>query len=673
MPGTVQRRESPGRQGLLVDGYALASRRADHGLGDAWLAQRPHQPDDEAVVKFVAPVQGDVVPSAFDEAFRKVQRATSPGLVNVRRWGLCEGWLYVVTEAIEARPLEDWIAGYRDASARPPPGVALWLFDNLCSAMQSAHRQSLTHGALSPRNVLLHPLAPGTYHAWILDLGLASWITDGAAIAAVEAPSPMYLAPEQLDPRATATPRADLFTLSLLLVELLTLNASPGSTSREPLARVVMREHGRLVEHLKRLRDDVPESFWVALAETLHPEATRRPESAQQLKAKVRAAAHQAALWRDVPEPAPEPPPPKRERSASREAAAFRASATAPEGWQQAERLPSKVDPEALKSMLSVAARKRRATNTGLAIQAPPPSPAAPSTSAPKPIPAPQPMPAPQVFAPPIAAPPPSLTPRVSVPSFAFTDDHAEGTTRTSSEPFMSPTFEESDSSFEGTTRRPSIPDVTTPVTHEREGDAPDATLQPRRAWSGSLEDAARPVTPSPTPRRARSQTRSVDEEQASLFLANLTASERPAPSAWDRDDTSTRPAVNPSDFEVDTTIKPPRSSPLPTPVTVDIASPMQTFVPRPVTMPPPTPSSPGPLVPPVRPMTVPPPSYAPPMPTYAHRAVPSAPVGPAEPFVLRPLDPPPVKQSSGSVWVFVVAGMIVVAAAVVALLIVTS
>ena len=28
------------------------------------------------------------------------------------------------------------------------------------------------------------------------------------------------------------------------------------------------------------------------------------------LKAKVRAAAHQAALWRDVPEPAPEPPPP---------------------------------------------------------------------------------------------------------------------------------------------------------------------------------------------------------------------------------------------------------------------------------------------------------------------------------------------------------------------------
>ena len=99
MPGTLQRRESPGRQGLLVDGYALTARRADHGLGDVWLAQRPHQPDDEAVVKFVAPAQGDVAPAAFDEALRKVQRATSPGLVTVRRWGVCEGWLYVVTEA----------------------------------------------------------------------------------------------------------------------------------------------------------------------------------------------------------------------------------------------------------------------------------------------------------------------------------------------------------------------------------------------------------------------------------------------------------------------------------------------------------------------------------------------------------------------------------------------
>ncbi len=677
MRSIVDRRETPARPGLLVDGYALVARRSDHGLGDAWLAQRPHQPDDEALVKFVAPVQGDpVVPRAFDEILRKVQRATSPGLVSVRRWGVAESWLYVVTEVIEARPLDDWIAGYRDASTRPPPGVALWLFDSLCAAVQSAHRQGIVHGAISPRSVLLHPLSPGAYHAWILDLGLAQWVTDASAVSVIEPAPQGYLAPEQLDPREAPTARADLFALSLLLVELLTLNPSPGSASREPLARVVLREHGRLVEHLKRLRDDVHEDFWAALAETLHPDPSRRPESAQQLKTRIRNAAVQAALWRDVPEPAPEPPAPTSARGVTGEVPA-RGNGTAPEGWQHAERLPPKVDPEALKSMLSVAARRRRATSTGNAIIAPPPSPA--------PTPSPPPPPPARDFASAARASP--------VPSFASLEDVAEGTTRTASEGLS---LRRDDAFEEGTSRRPSISEVTSPATMLPESQSPShQTLQPGYGWNVAavLDVVAAPVTPvapspPPSPRapqRQRSQTRAIDEDDVSDFLAqkvDAKPSETVAAGmAWSSpaiaprlDDSTTRPAVDPSDFEAETTLKAPRAGPIP--ATIDIASPVQ-GVARPATMAPPTPSRPDLFAPPPRPMTVPPPSYAPPMPAFAKAPPPDAygHVAPAaEPFVLKPLDRDgAAPKSGGALWILVLSGVIVVAAAAVALLIVLS
>jgi serine/threonine-protein kinase len=605
---------------LLVDGYALIARRSDHGLGEAWLAQRPHQPDDEVVVKFLAPVGGDglMAPKAFEETMRRVQRATSPGLVSVRRWGVAEGWLYAVTEVIEARPLEDWLAGHRESGTRPPPGVALWLFDGLCGAVQSAHRQGVVHGALSPRSVLLHPLSPGSYHGWILDLGVAPWVAEAAAVSVIEAPPLEYQSPEQVEARGALTPQSDVFTLALLCVELLTLTATPGSAAREPMARVVARGHDRLVEHLKKLRDDVHEDFWAPLAEALRPDPARRPEGAQQLKARVRAAAHAAALWRDVPEPVPEPPAPKNLRSAAPDAAlAARSRAVAPEGWMHAERLPARVEPEVAKGMLSVAARRRRAT----------------------------------AFPDPVAAPIAAAVAPPMVPTFAAPDEQAEGTVRAPSvmpgeftADVMNPTFSSDFMGSEGSERRPSLVDgLARPLS--------EVTLLPSRAWGArvSAVDAPAPVSP---PRRARSTTRGLDEAEASEFFARLDD----VPS----DATVPAPRAKPPGFEADAAFKAPRG--LVVTKTEDVSAMMHAMQ---------TPLRPSPAPPPLAPPvfaharqgTMPPPSYAPPPARYG-----AAP--PAEPFVLRPPDGMPV-QSSGSWWVLVVAAAIVLGAATVAALIV--
>lgn len=613
---------------MLVDGYVLTARRSDHGLGEAWLAQRPHQPDDEVVVKFIAPAGGDglTAPKGFDETLRKVQRATSSGLVSVRRWGVAEGWLYVVTEVIEARPLEDWLAGHRESGTRPPPGVALWLFDGLCGAVQSAHRQGVVHGALTPRSVLLHPLSPGSYHGWILDLGVAPWVAEAATVSVIEAPPLEYQSPEQLDARGAVTPQSDVFALALLCVELLTLTATPGCGARESVARVVGRGHERLVEHLKKLRDDVHEDFWAPLVEALHADPTRRPESAQQLKARVRAAAHNAALWRDVPEPVPEPPAPKNPRGLAPDAAlASRSHAVAPEGWMHAERLPARVEPEVAKELLSMAARKRRATSMPAAVIAP------------------------------------------VVPSFATPDEAADGTVRAPSvmpgeftADVVNPSFSGVSSAFEG-------------ADGGAAGALPEVTLLPSRAWSGLAAVAEAPSQPQ---RRARSSTRGLDEAEASAFFAQFDEA-RPDVTVPAR--RATLPPVAPGDFEVDTTLKAPRSGVVTK--TEDVAAMMQAM--QTPLRPSPAPSQSPPVYPAPRQGTMPPPSYAPPPPSYAPPSYAPAPpsytsplpqryvpVPAAEPFVLRPPDGMPVK-SSGAWWVFAVAAVIVLGAATVALLIV--
>lgn len=150
----------------------------------------------------------------FRREARAAARLSNPGVVAVYDQGTVDGLAYLVMELVEGSNL-------RVLLASGPVSVkeALELTAQVLHPLGAAHRAGLIHRDVKPENVLLP--ADGSV-AKVADFGLARAITEvtqtttGNILGTVA-----YLAPELIT-KGVATPRADVFSVGVILYELLT-------------------------------------------------------------------------------------------------------------------------------------------------------------------------------------------------------------------------------------------------------------------------------------------------------------------------------------------------------------------------------------------------------------------------------------------------------------------
>lgn len=218
---------------------------------------------------------------------------------------------YVVRERFEGQRLDAYAAGWRQRLGRAPtPHEVLELLGPVARALAAAHRLGATHGDLHPGHV--HVRDDGESVALRL-MGLGP----GA-----HGFRPEYGAPEHFDPNFGAVgPRTDVFSLALILVELLTgapalRGSSPGalclaSTSREerptPGARGVevaapfeaAMKRALAVEPADRFPDI--DAMWRALTTALQaagPSAAATPEPTRDAPTRIAEASRAPPGWR---------------------------------------------------------------------------------------------------------------------------------------------------------------------------------------------------------------------------------------------------------------------------------------------------------------------------------------------------------------------------------------
>src|SRR5262245_17177145 len=159
------------------------------------------------------------------------RRLKHPNIVTVYDAGDGDGKVYLAMERVAGRSLRRMI----DES--PPLGVgrSIRIAVEIASALAHAHEQGVVHRGLTPSNILVQP----GDRPKITDFGLAP-LQEAAPAASNHAARLGYLSPEQIRCDEAIDGRSDLFSLGVVLYEMLTGRLPFGGDSPAEIMRSVL-------------------------------------------------------------------------------------------------------------------------------------------------------------------------------------------------------------------------------------------------------------------------------------------------------------------------------------------------------------------------------------------------------------------------------------------------
>ncbi|WP_394822388.1 serine/threonine-protein kinase [Pendulispora albinea] len=228
----IQRPVGEGGMGLVLEALHL---RLDQRVAIKMLVGGALR-TDEAVARFTFEAR----------AAARIQSEHAVRVFDVST--LPNGIPYLVMEYLEGRDLE---ATLRRSGPMAVTQAVTYVLQ-ACEALAEAHASGIVHRDLKPANLFLAERLDGSLRIKILDFGVSKLLSSGAAGEASYADdvalphaaplvgSPLYMAPEQMRDAKRADPRADIWSLGIILYELLA-GAAPfaGETLTEVCASIV--------------------------------------------------------------------------------------------------------------------------------------------------------------------------------------------------------------------------------------------------------------------------------------------------------------------------------------------------------------------------------------------------------------------------------------------------
>lgn len=217
----------------LFPGFEIETLLGRGGMGAVYRA-RQLSLDRIVAIKLLPFELG--VQEEFAERFRREAKALArlahPNIVAAHDYGQSnDGHFYIVMEYVEG---EDLSARLR--RGKVPAGEAVQIVAQVCDALAFAHAQGVVHRDIKPSNILLAQSGA----VKVTDFGIVRWADDAAGASSTQTGellgTPGYVAPEQTRPGATVDARADIFSLGVMLYELVTGELPQGVL--RPLSRI---------------------------------------------------------------------------------------------------------------------------------------------------------------------------------------------------------------------------------------------------------------------------------------------------------------------------------------------------------------------------------------------------------------------------------------------------
>ena len=203
--------------------YRIQRQIGGGGMGTVYLAEDTRLAGRRCAIKEMSPAalppkDRSWATNAFRQEAQMLANLDHPGLTAVTDFFFEFGNWYLVMDFVEGETLGDRLDRLTDR--RLPLREALDITRQLCTVLEFLHgqRPPVVFRDLKPGNVMLTPEG----EIKLIDFGIARFFKPGRSRDTVNLGTPGYAAPEQYGGKGQTDPRSDIYSLGVLLHEMLT-------------------------------------------------------------------------------------------------------------------------------------------------------------------------------------------------------------------------------------------------------------------------------------------------------------------------------------------------------------------------------------------------------------------------------------------------------------------
>lgn len=174
---------------------------------------------------------------------------------------------YIVMEYIDGMTLAELILD----KGKIHPIAAIFIYNEVCKGLDYAHSKDVIHRDLKPSNIMISHAG----EVKIIDFGIASSPekTSNLTETGIVIGTPAYMSPEQLSDLKSVTNKTDIYSMGVILYEMLTGRTPFGSSfSAESIS---IRLSGNF-QNAKRINKDIPHAINKIIQKSLHPKPEKR-------------------------------------------------------------------------------------------------------------------------------------------------------------------------------------------------------------------------------------------------------------------------------------------------------------------------------------------------------------------------------------------------------------
>lgn len=205
---------------IVADKYEVIRKLGEGGTGAVFLVRHVDLNVEYALKLLNKTVSDD---DRFIERFKKeaslLLRFGHPGITQLRDFGRTEeGNYYMAMDYCDGVPLKYRLENEICFSYEDTLRIAI----QILNVLEAAHTQGIVHGDIKPENIMLEDESEGGIRIRVLDFGTAVLKQQFAEEEGAIFGTPCYMSPEQAAGEVSLDHRADIYSLGVVLYELLT-------------------------------------------------------------------------------------------------------------------------------------------------------------------------------------------------------------------------------------------------------------------------------------------------------------------------------------------------------------------------------------------------------------------------------------------------------------------